>query len=220
MRNGASEERLVVATKWFGSSGEYRIAPFKSGSGSLWPLIIANGDSRLMFFNTDKSISINNMLFSGASGGNTLLKVESVAHTSRLELFSRTNGDRGLANYQAGVFESEIRGSAFGWQIVGNLPSMYWREVDVPADNRLWSFDAEGGRFRGFAWNDTVSASSQWLDITRSGASVMALSFHNSIGTITALPSYANDTAAASGGVRLYGFYWSTSVNAIVQRRV
>jgi len=70
------------------------------------------------------------------------------------------------------------------------FPQLQMFESDAAADNKHWEFNVNGEQLRGRVVNDALNASSDWLNVDRTGTTVDYVSFPNGnvgIGTTTPL---------------------------------
>jgi hypothetical protein len=74
----------------------------------------------------------------------------------------------------------------------GTLPDLLWKKVDAPADQKLWDAQQSDTQLTFRAINDAWSTTSNWLTVTRSGATV------NAIAT-TVRPTFNGNTAWDAG---------------------
>lgn len=94
-----------------------------------------------------------------------------------------------------------------GFQAIGNTPSYVLWESDGVADGKGWAWIASGGELSLRLTNDAGVAVTTPITITRIGTAVNLMVFSQAtrISTTnfsaTALPVYANDAAAAAGGL-------------------
>ncbi|KEZ17150.1 hypothetical protein CP98_03648 [Sphingobium yanoikuyae] len=189
LRNGASEERLTISSKWFGGFGGYgvyRIAPYRNGSGQFWDLQIGNNDAVQQIFARDGTVAFNNYKISdGSPAGNTVVDVVCNPIPDRMRLFARSSGEVGIESLTSGVSNWEMWfNGAFGGPVVrGVQPTLWLHETDAPANNRRWSIDASGGTMRILAVNDGSTSLTHAFAASRAGEVVTEVSLLGPVGS-------------------------------------
>lgn len=189
LRNGASEERLTISSKWFGGSGGfgvYRIAPYKNGTGQYWDLQIGNNDAIQQIFARDGTVTFNNYKISdGSPAGNTVVDVVCNPVPDRMRLFARSSGEVGIESLTSGVSQWEMWfNGGFGGPVVrGPQPTIWINETDVPADNGRWSIDSSGGVMRILAVDDATTSLTHAFAASRADEVITEVSLLGPVGS-------------------------------------
>lgn len=116
----------------------------------------------------------------------------------------------GFVSFGTG-FRKPLSGTE-GIQTYGPTPTYSWFESDAAADAKGWSFGPSGGALYLRIFNDAGSAGDIGLTVVRAGNTFSYFDFAKDVRTAgkfraTGMPTYADNTAATSGGLAVGDFY-------------
>lgn len=119
-------------------------------------------------------------------------------NTSSLQF---TNGHTTFGNgFQKPLVSSE------GVQVYGPLPTYSWYESDAAADAKGWSVGPSSGSLIFRVFNDNGAAGENFLQVTRTGATVNYIEPLKKL-RLTNTPTFANNAAAIAGGLGVNDVY-------------
>lgn len=84
--------------------------------------------------------------------------------------------------------------------VASSVPSYGWNETDASTDNKVWDAVAISGALTFRAINDAASASNNWLEVTRSGATIGEIRFGGGWGKFTSTGINATNIGATTPG--------------------
>lgn len=82
--------------------------------------------------------------------------------------------------------------------VASSVPSYGWNETDASTDNKVWDAVAISGALTFRAINDAASASNNWLEVTRSGATIGEIRFGSGWGKFTSTGINATNIGATT----------------------
>lgn len=86
-------------------------------------------------------------------------------------------------------------------------PNINFFKTDAPADQKTWIIQQGDTFLQSYVVNDVGGAPQVWLQVTRSGATVIRTSFTAGKFSVTTLPTFADNAAALASGLVAGDFY-------------
>jgi len=89
-----------------------------------------------------------------------------------------------------------------GFKIQGPTPSVYWQDSSAAVDEKIWRATMADGALTLSTRTDVDASGALLFQAWRTGTTITKI-----ISSVAAFPEYANDAAAAAGGLELGGLY-------------